>query len=71
MMLSLLVKRDTFNEYYRDKVIAEHQDLLRVVAARDPEACERAIREHLAATYERLVSRFRSADEEAAESTKR
>ena len=71
VMLSLLVKRDTFNEYYRDKVIAEHQDLLRVVAARDPEACERAIRDHLAATYERLVSRFRSADEEAAEPTKR
>jgi DNA-binding GntR family transcriptional regulator len=70
-MLSLLVKRHTLNEYYRDKVIAEHQDLLRVVAARNPEACERAIREHLSATYERLVSRFRTTDEEAAESTKR
>jgi DNA-binding GntR family transcriptional regulator len=71
VMLSLLVKRHTFNEYYRDKVIAEHQDLLQVVAARDPEACERAIREHLSTTYERLVSRFGTTDEEASESTPR
>jgi DNA-binding GntR family transcriptional regulator len=26
IMLSLLVKRHTFNEYYRDKVIVEHQE---------------------------------------------
>jgi DNA-binding GntR family transcriptional regulator len=71
VMLSLLVKRDTFNEYYRDKVIAEHQDLLQVITTRDPEACERAIREHLAATYERLVSRFHTTDDEATQSTER
>jgi DNA-binding GntR family transcriptional regulator len=64
VMLSLLVKRHTFNEYYRDEVIAEHQELLRVVSARDPEAGERAIREHLSGTYRRLVSRFRGADED-------
>jgi DNA-binding GntR family transcriptional regulator len=64
IMLSLLVKRHTFNEYYRDKVIVEHEELLQVVTARDPDVCERAIREHLSATYDKLVSRFRTADEE-------
>ena len=58
VMLSLLVKRDTFNEYYRDKVIAEHQELFDMVRSRDPDACERAIRAHLSATYDRLVASF-------------
>jgi DNA-binding GntR family transcriptional regulator len=61
--LSLLVKRHTSNEYYRDKVIAEHRELFDVVSSRDPDACEKAIREHLSATYGRLVASFKDSDE--------
>lgn len=63
VMLSLMVKRHTSNEYYRDKVIAEHQELFDVVSSRDADACERAIREHLAATYDRLVASFKDSGE--------
>jgi DNA-binding GntR family transcriptional regulator len=61
--LSLVVKRHTSNEYYRDKVIAEHQELFDVVRSRDADACERAIRDHLSATYSRLITSFRDSDE--------
>ena len=61
--LSLVVKRHTSNEYYRDKVIAEHQELFDVVRSRDADACERAIRDHLSATYSRLITSFRESDE--------
>jgi DNA-binding GntR family transcriptional regulator len=60
VMLSLLVKRHTSNEYYRHKVIAEHQELFDLVSSRDADACERAIREHLSATYGRLAASFRN-----------
>jgi DNA-binding GntR family transcriptional regulator len=63
VMLSLLVKRHTSNEYYRHKVIAEHQELFNVVSSRDAGACERAVREHLSGTYDRLVAGFKTADE--------
>jgi DNA-binding GntR family transcriptional regulator len=63
VVLSLLVKRHTSNEYYRDKVIAEHQHLFDVVSSRDADACERAIREHLSATYDRLTASFKGPDE--------
>jgi DNA-binding GntR family transcriptional regulator len=63
VMLSLLVKRHTSNEYYRQEVIAEHQELFDVVRSRDADACERAIREHLSGTYDRLVASFSNADE--------
>jgi DNA-binding GntR family transcriptional regulator len=63
VMLSLLVKRHTSNEYYRHKVIAEHQELFDVVSSRDADACERAIREHLSATYDRLITSFKDSDE--------
>lgn len=58
VMLSLLVKRHTSNEYYRHKVIAEHQLLFDVISSRDADACEQAIREHLSGTYDRLASSF-------------
>ena len=61
--LSLLVKRHTSNEYYRDKVIAEHQELFDAIRSRDAEACEKAIREHLSATYDRLVASFKDSGE--------
>jgi DNA-binding GntR family transcriptional regulator len=61
--LSLLVKRHTSNEYYRDKVIAEHQELFDAVRSRDAEVCEKAIREHLSATYDRLVASFKDSGE--------
>jgi|ERR1700761_716235 len=61
--LSLVVKRHTSNEYYRDKVTAEHQELFDVVRSRDADACERAIRDHLSATYSRLITSFRDSDE--------
>jgi DNA-binding GntR family transcriptional regulator len=60
VVLSLLVKRHTSNEYYRDKVIAEHQHLFDMVRSRDADACEKAIREHLSATYDRLTASFKS-----------
>ena len=63
VVLSLLVKRHTSNEYYRDKVIAEHQLLFDLVSSRDADACERAIREHLSATYDRLTASFKGPDE--------
>jgi len=56
--LSLLVKRHTSNEYYREEVIAEHQELFDAVSSRDPDACERVVREHLSATYDRLIVSF-------------
>ena len=59
VVLSLLVKRHTSNEYYRDQVIAEHQHLFDVVRSGDADACERAIREHLSATYDRLTASFK------------
>jgi DNA-binding GntR family transcriptional regulator len=62
VLLSLLVKRHTFNAYYRDRVIVEHNDLFQVVSTRDPDACEKAIREHLSATYDRLVDSFPTTD---------
>ncbi len=61
--LSLLVKRHTSNEYYRDKVIAEHRELFDVIRSRDAEGCEKAIREHLSATYGRLITSFKDSDE--------
>jgi DNA-binding GntR family transcriptional regulator len=61
--LSLLVKRHTSNSYYRDAVIAEHQELFDAVRSRDADACEEAIREHLSATYDRLVGSFRDSAE--------
>jgi DNA-binding GntR family transcriptional regulator len=63
VILSLIVKRHASNEYYRDKVIAEHQQLFDAVSSRDADACEKAIREHLSATYDRLVASFKDADE--------
>jgi DNA-binding GntR family transcriptional regulator len=60
VVLSLLVKRHTSNEYYRDKVIEEHQQLFDLVSSRDADACEQAIREHLSATYDRLTASFTS-----------
>jgi len=48
------------HEYYRDRFIAEHQHLFDMVRSRDADACEKAIREHLSATYERLTASFRS-----------
>jgi DNA-binding GntR family transcriptional regulator len=63
VMLSLLVKRHTSNEYYRDKVIAEHQHLFDVVSSGDADACEKAIREHLSATYDRLIASFKDSGE--------
>jgi DNA-binding GntR family transcriptional regulator len=62
VLLSLLTKRHASNEYYRDAVIAEHDELLRVITGRDVESCERAIRSHLSATYDRLISSFDGAD---------
>jgi DNA-binding GntR family transcriptional regulator len=61
VLLSLLTKRHASNEYYRDLVISEHEELLRVISSRDARACEKAIRIHLSATYDRLVSSFDSA----------
>jgi DNA-binding GntR family transcriptional regulator len=58
VLLSLLVKRHTSNEYYRDLVIAEHQLLFDLVSSRDADACEAALREHISATYERLAASF-------------
>ena len=63
VMLSLLIKRDTFHEYYLDEVIAEHQELFDVVRSRDADSCERAIRQHLAGTYDRLVAKFSGSEE--------
>jgi DNA-binding GntR family transcriptional regulator len=63
VMLSLVVKRHTSNEYYRHEVIAEHQELFDVVSSRDADACERAIREHLSGTYDRLVESFKNSGE--------
>lgn len=63
VLLSLLVKRHTSNEYYLDKVIAEHQHLFEMVRSRDVDACEQAIREHLSATYERLAPSFMGSGE--------
>ncbi|MDQ1734395.1 MAG: hypothetical protein QOH56_646 [Pseudonocardiales bacterium] len=62
VLLSLLTKRHASNEYYRDLVIAEHEELLRVISSRDARACEKAIRVHLSDTYDRLVSSFDSVD---------
>jgi DNA-binding GntR family transcriptional regulator len=62
VLLSLLTKRHASNEYYRDAVIAEHDELLQVITGRDVESCERAIRSHLSATYDRLISSFDGAD---------
>jgi DNA-binding GntR family transcriptional regulator len=61
VLLSLLVKRHTSNEYYRDLVIAEHQRLFDLVSSRDADACEAALREHISATYDRLAASFRDA----------
>ena len=61
VLLSLLVKRHTSNEYYRDLVIAEHQLLFDLVSSRDADACEAALREHISATYERLAASFHGA----------
>jgi DNA-binding GntR family transcriptional regulator len=61
VLLSLLVKRHTSNEYYRDLVIAEHQLLFDLVRSRDADACEVALREHISATYERLAASFHGA----------
>jgi DNA-binding GntR family transcriptional regulator len=63
VMLSLIVKRHTSNEYYRDKVIAEHRELFDVIRSRDADACEKAIRVHLSATYDRLIATFEDSDE--------
>jgi DNA-binding GntR family transcriptional regulator len=63
VLFSLLVKRHTSNEYYRDRVIAEHQQLFDLVSSRDVDACEAAIREHISATYDRLAASFRDAGE--------
>jgi DNA-binding GntR family transcriptional regulator len=61
VLLSLLVKRHTSNEYYRDLVIAEHQLLFDLVSSRDADACEVALTEHISATYERLAASFHGA----------
>jgi DNA-binding GntR family transcriptional regulator len=61
VLFSLLVKRHTSNEYYRELVIAEHQQLFDLVSSRDADACEAAIREHISATYDRLAASFRDA----------
>jgi DNA-binding GntR family transcriptional regulator len=58
VLLSLLTKRHASNEYYRDLVIAEHEELLQVISSRDARACEKAIRIHLSATYDRLAGSF-------------
>jgi DNA-binding GntR family transcriptional regulator len=63
VLLSLLVKRHTSNEYYRDLVIAEHQRLFDLVSSRDADACEAALREHISATYDRLAASFHDAGE--------
>jgi DNA-binding GntR family transcriptional regulator len=62
VMLSLLTKRHASNEYYRDSVIAEHEELLRVISSRSAQACEKAIRVHLSATYDRLAGSFEDTD---------
>ena len=62
VLLSLLVKRHTSNEYYRDKVIAEHTLLFDLVRAGDTDACEKEIREHISATYDRLAVSFGDAE---------
>ena len=58
VLLSLLTKRHASNAYYRDDVIAEHEELFQVVDSRDPRACEKAIRIHLSGTYDRLAGSF-------------
>lgn len=63
VLLSLLVKRQTSNEYYQDLVIAEHQQLFDLVSSRDADACEAALREHICATYDRLAASFHDAGE--------
>ena len=63
VLLSLLVKRHTSNEYYRHEVIAEHQQLFDVVRSRDADAGERAVRTHLSATYDRLATSFKESEE--------
>jgi DNA-binding GntR family transcriptional regulator len=63
VLLSLLVKRHASNEYYRDKVIAEHTLLFDLVRSGDAGACEKEIREHISATYDRLAASFRDAEE--------
>ncbi|MCW2599264.1 MAG: GntR family transcriptional regulator [Frankiales bacterium] len=70
VLLSLVSRRAVNNNYYRDLVIAEHEELLQVISSRDVEACEKAIRGHLSDTYDRLVGTFDGADP-AQESAKR
>jgi len=62
VLLSLLTKRHASNEYYRDLVISEHEELLQVISSGDARACEKAIRTHLSATYDRLISSFETTD---------
>jgi DNA-binding GntR family transcriptional regulator len=70
VLLSLLVKRHTSNEYYRDKVIAEHKLLFDLIRAGDADACEKEIREHISATYDRLAASFRDGEEVPATSVR-
>lgn len=62
VLLSLLVKRHTSNEYYRDNVIAEHQQLFDLLSTGQADECEKAIKEHISATYDRLMASFREAE---------
>jgi DNA-binding GntR family transcriptional regulator len=62
VLLSLLVKRHTSNEYYRDNVIAEHQQLFDLLSAGQADECEKAIKEHISATYDRLMASFKDAE---------
>ena len=62
VLLSLLVKRHTSNEYYRDSVIAEHQQLFDLLSTGQANACEKAITEHISATYDRLMASFTDAE---------
>ena len=63
VILSLLVKRHASNEYYRDNVIAEHKRLFDLVRSGDADACEKEIREHISATYDRLAASYTGAAE--------
>lgn len=62
VQLSLVTRRAFNNNYYRDRVIAEHTHLAAVIKSRDADACEVAIREHLGDTYDRIVGSFDTAD---------
>jgi DNA-binding GntR family transcriptional regulator len=66
VLLSLLVKRHTSHEYYRDTVIAEHRQLFELIGQHDVRGCEKAIRQHIGATYDWLAASFRDPGQDGA-----